>query len=134
VTLFIENNVLSDLNFKNFSGKNPFLLTSFSDYKRLKKQEPSLKLLLDIAHLKVSCKSLKLDFFKQLESLLEEADYLHLSDNNSLADENLKISSDSDFLAVLKNHKQSLSSKEITLEVYKSLDDVAKTIESLINL
>ena len=55
---------------------NPLLLTDVQSYKELKKF--NFNLLLDLAHLKVSCRSLNLDFIQQANYLINETDYIHL--------------------------------------------------------
>ena len=61
VKLFIENNVFSYQNFLNYKNTNPFLLTHYSAYIELNKKF-DFNLLLDLAHLKVSCNSLDIPF------------------------------------------------------------------------
>lgn len=126
VKIFVENNVFSDFNFKNFQGQNPFLLCTYEDYKEMKAMCPSLNLLVDVAHLKVSCKTLGLNFLDQLEKILPHTQYLHLSDNNALADENLGLSKSTDYLSILKGN---IKNKKITLEVYDGLEKINQSLE-----
>ena len=51
------------------------MLTSFSEYMKLKKQLDFF-LILDVAHLKVSCNTLGLDFRNELVLLLKETDFI----------------------------------------------------------
>ena len=68
IQLYIENNVLSSSNFKNFEMVNPFL---FTDYKSLDEvRVDRIKPLVDYAHLKVSSNVLGLDFKKELSVIL----------------------------------------------------------------
>ena len=122
VKIFIENNVVSYHNYKNF-GKNPFLLTDVKSYKELK-EYIDFPLLLDLAHLKVSCNTLNLNFEK------EASHYVHLSDNNGKTDSNEALTVDSDIFKLLKNRK--LISKTISLEIYETIDKI-KSSEELIN-
>ena len=62
VTLYLENNVLSLENYKSYKNKNPFFLTDYNSYKYLNKKI-DFKLLLDLGHLLVSCRTLKKNFF-----------------------------------------------------------------------
>lgn len=120
---YIENNVLSSANYREF-GTNPFLCTD-ADAILPWIESHGIKLLLDVAHLKVSCQSLGLNFKEQLELLWPRADYLHLSDNNSFADENKGISRDSELYAYLADLPW--EGKTATLEVYSGEEDLLET-------
>lgn len=125
VKIYIENNVISQNNYDTF-GCNPFMLTSADDYFALKK-ELDFSLLLDLAHLKVSCTVLGKNFTQQAEMLLNETDYLHVSDNDGLHDTNNSLSADSDVYAILKN--AGLKEKTITLEIYEDIRKILQTKE-----
>ena len=58
--LYIENNVFSSTNAKTYENDNLFMLTNSSEYQELKNMI-NFNLLLDVAHLKVSSKTLELD-------------------------------------------------------------------------
>ena len=128
VKIYIENNVVSHQNYKNF-GKNPFLLTDVKSYKELK-EYIDFPLLLDLAHLKVSCNTLNLNFEKEALELINVSNYVHLSDNNGKTDSNEALTVDSDIFKLLKNQK--LISKTISLEIYETIDKI-KSSEELIN-
>lgn len=122
---YLENNVFSADNKAAFQGNNPFLLTNFEDYLELR-DRLDFKLLLDVAHLKVSCRSQNLQFEKQLQLLLPEADYLHISDNDGSCDANLGLSRGSSLWRLLK--QADLRQKTITLEVYNGLDSLKSSL------
>lgn len=128
VEIYVENNVVSDYNYQNF-GKNPFLLTDIKSYNELK-EYINFPLLLDLAHLKVSCNTLNLNFEEQASELIKVSDYVHLSDNNGKKDSNKAITADSDIFKFLKTLK--LIDKTITLEIYETTDQI-KTSAELIN-
>lgn len=131
VELYIENNVLSAANSKTFAA-NPFLATDHASIKHLLVLTQS-KLLLDVAHLKVSCHSLGFNFSEQLTALIQCSDYIHLSDNNGLADTNKGLQPDSELLDILSH--VSLQGKTFTLEVYDgapSLSHSYQLIDSLL--
>lgn len=128
VTLYVENNVFSDANKKSFQGENPFLLTSAQEYKELCNTNP-FNLLLDVAHLKVSCYSLGLDFSQQLAQLLNVSRYVHISDNDGLKDANQPLKMESELYGYLKS--QDLENKTFTLEVYSGLSDIEGSFEAL---
>jgi sugar phosphate isomerase/epimerase len=133
VSLYIENNVYSQTNYKTYEGNNPFLLTDYEGYLELSR---SLKfsVLLDLAHLKVSCHTLNLDFVSQSRLLMQETDYFHLSGNDGLHDQNHGISQDMEVMQFLEHCD--LTGKTFTLEVYNGLDNIRSSfekIEALIN-
>lgn len=132
VKLYLENNVISNTNYSNFKS-NPFLLTDKDSYLKMK-ESFKFNILLDLAHLKVSCKSLGLNFEKEASFLFKETDYIHLSGNDALEDTNNSILSDNDVVNFLRN--QNLSKKTFTLEVYEDIDKIIKDynfLKSLIN-
>lgn len=118
--LYIENNVLTAA--KN-ADKKPLMLVTHEDYIVLKK-EIKFNLLFDIGHLKISSKTLSLDFKSQAKAMAKSAKYYHLSDNNGLIDKHLEISEKSDIWGLIKSfiNKDSI----ITLEI-KGLDELRRT-------
>ena len=97
ISLLIENNVVSNSNYKKFSG-NPLLMTSKSECIYVMKNTPdNVNLLVDVAHLKVSSKSLGLDGTSFLAQCKKWIKAYHLSDNNGLEDENKSFDSNSWF-------------------------------------
>ncbi|WP_333609384.1 sugar phosphate isomerase/epimerase family protein [Arsukibacterium sp.] len=115
IKLYVENNVLSAANLAMFAGENPFLATDIDSINQLRVLTGA-PLLLDVAHLKVSCHSLQLDFATQLTALLGITDYLHISDNDGSADRNQGLLPGFNMLELLGQHE--LSGKTVTLEVY----------------
>ena len=102
VKLLIENNVITKKNLSRFD-KNPFLMADYSDAKKImNKCGNQVGLLVDLAHLKVSARTLK---FKPEEYLVKLDKFIkayHLSDNNGLADENKNVSRKSWFWKYIK--------------------------------
>ncbi|MFN4055078.1 MAG: sugar phosphate isomerase/epimerase family protein [Alishewanella aestuarii] len=131
VKLYIENNVLSAANLKMFKGENPFLATDVDSIKEIQSQTGA-PLLLDVAHLKVSCQSLGLDLETQLATLLHETDYLHISDNDGTADRNQGLNAGFNILQLLEQY--SLQDKTITLEVYDGDASLAQSHQAIISL
>jgi len=131
LTLYIENNVLSKTNAMTYRGDNPFLLTGVAGYNEIKDQL-DFNLLLDFAHLKVSCTSLELDFQNQAKTLLSLTDYYHVSGNDGLHDQNLGVESDPDIKAVLAT--SDLSGKTMTLEVYNGIGSLHKSFDYLLKI
>lgn len=129
VTLFVENNVLSAANCKTFGEQNPFLATDAQSIKTLQSLTDA-PLLLDVAHLKVSCASLGLSFAEQINLLLPEVEYVHISDNDAKADTNQGLEKNSELHRFLSAHN--LKDKSLTLEVYDgSLVQSAALIDAL---
>lgn len=131
VELYIENNVLSELNLRTFGGKNPLLLATKDDVFELRK-ELEFKLLLDVAHLKVSARSLGLSFEEELEALFYSTDYLHLSDNDGTADQNRPIEEGSDLWRRLS--AADWTGKTATLEVYDAPEKIRSSFDLLSGL
>ena len=100
VLFLIENNVLSDINFKANNYVNPFLCCDSDDIIRLFESKKSnfFGLLLDTGHLKVSSKSLNLDLLKEYNKIKKFIRAIHHSDNDGLKDSNQIITKDYWFL------------------------------------
>lgn len=130
IDLYIENNVVSYENYQNFRD-NVFMLTCKGEYVDMRKII-DYKFILDVAHLKVSCNTLNLNFENQFDFLFHKSDYIHISDNNSYSDQNKALSRDSDLYNQLK--KYSFKSKTITIEVYDSMKEINKTFNLIKNL
>jgi sugar phosphate isomerase/epimerase len=116
VKLLIENNVINKKNLRTFKT-NPLLLTSPSEilsfFKKLKSHKLDIGLLLDVAHLKVSSKTLGFNLQKAHKDLNEIITAYHLSDNNGLIDSNKEFNNRSWFWKNLKKN-----AKFFTIEVY----------------
>ncbi|MGM0520261.1 MAG: TIM barrel protein [Campylobacterota bacterium] len=121
VKLYVENNVFSSTNYETYNGDNIFMLTSSNEYDELK-NKIDFNLLLDVAHLKVSSKTLGLDFEDELKKMIAISDYIHISDNDALHDLNHKLQKDSSLVELLK--QQSIKNKDFTLEIYDDLDKI----------
>ena len=129
--IYIENNVISHANFEAYHNTNPFLLTCKDDLRELA-SKVEFDFLLDIAHLKVSCNTLNLDFNKELVTLLDKTNYIHLSDNDGKFDSNEPIERNSQLFEVLKQND--FKNKTITLEIKQEMNGLLKTYELLTNL
>lgn len=128
IEFYIENNVASAANQESI-GDNAFLFTDFQSYLELQEHCPGARILLDLAHLKVSCRTYGLDFADQASRLLPLTDYLHVSDNDGLADTNHGLTEcGTDVLDVLRNQ---VGSQDITFEVYTGLDQVRASIAAV---
>lgn len=122
VALYLENNVITKNNLEEYK-ENPLLFTSFSDYLNLKKRF-NFKILLDIAHLKVSAKTLGNDFIKEVKKFKKYVNYVHISGNNSLQDQNNSIHNDKKIKEAIKNL---VNADIFTLEVYENIKLILKS-------
>ncbi len=122
--IYIENNVVSVRNLERFPERSPSMLNNYQDYIDLKKQV-DFSLLLDVAHLKVSCRAQGLLFEEQLYKLVECTDYLHVSDNNAIEDQNLALRGDSELYRLLETRR--FTGYDITLEVFDHVSEVKES-------
>jgi sugar phosphate isomerase/epimerase len=132
VKLLIENNVLSPRNHETF-GQNPLLMADPTEIKMVLSQIPSsVGFLLDVAHLKVSCRALGLDVIRAHEEIKECITAYHLSDNNGMEDSNDELHIDSWFWPVMRKDVA-----HYTIEVYRrSVEELLKQksmVERFIN-
>ena len=128
INLMIENNVLSKNNLLEFK-ENPLLMCEAGECIKVIKNLPdNVKLLVDVAHLKVSSNSLKFNpsnFFLKCKDIIGG---YHLSDNNGLSDTNEKFDEHSWFWKYL-NKKVKYCSIEVynlKVEEYINLLKIAK--------
>ena len=128
VSLFIENNVFSKTNSDTYDGENPFMMTNFNEYKSLK-EKIDFNLLLDIAHLKVSAKTLRLNWEEEFDNMISVSNYIHVSDNDGFHDLNNQLIKSSSLLSMLK--QSDTKNKDFTLEVYDGMDTIKKSYEVL---
>lgn len=128
VKLYVENNVFSSTNAKTYENDNLFILTNSSEYQELKNMI-YFNLLLDVAHLKVSSKTLGLDFEEELSYMITQSDYIHISDNDALHDLNHKLQKNSILVEMLGQHN--LKNKNFTLEIYDDMNAIKETYKIL---
>lgn len=125
IDFLIENNVIAPFNYDG--ATNPLLCCEFDDISWLfnKIKHKNFGLLLDTAHLKVSCKTLRLNLLNQFKKISPFIRAFHHSDNDGTIDNNLKITNDYWFLNHLKDFSkyvhvlevESLSNAEIKSQI-----------------
>jgi sugar phosphate isomerase/epimerase len=102
----IENNVITEFNYINES--NPLLCCESAEiewlYSIIKHQR--FGLLLDTAHLKISCLTLNKNIDQELSLIKPNIKAIHHSDNDGKTDDNLSISNNYWFLEYLKDFVQ----------------------------
>lgn len=131
--LLIENNVLSNNNYKHF-GENPFLMVDEKECKYVMENTlDNVFLLIDVAHLNVSANSLgfdKLEFLKVVDPWIRA---YHLSENNGLSDTNESVRKNSWFWPYISKNLNYYS-----LEIYgknpQQLFDQVKLTKSILNI
>lgn len=115
VELLVENNVLTKKNFKTFK-KNPLMMTSLKQTLKIVKNFPrNVNLLIDLAHLKVSAKTLNFSPSEYLKKCDRWIKAYHVSDNRGNQDTNNLITNKSWFWPHISRKK-----KYYTLELKTS--------------
>jgi len=123
IDLYIENNVYSRENHREYGDDVPFMLLGSRDYSELKSRI-DFKLLLDVGHLRVSCKSLCWSWEKELEALSADCDYFHLSWNDGYRDSNSSLE--------FQQISRILSGNKVyTLEVTDGMETIKRNYEYL---
>jgi sugar phosphate isomerase/epimerase len=102
----IENNVISRFNL-TIEGRNPLLFCESTNILWLFKEitDSRLGLLLDTAHLKVSCATLNKDLNSELNSISTFIRAIHHSDNDSVRDTNMSLTADYWFLEHMRSYR-----------------------------
>jgi len=124
IDLYIENNVYSRENHREHGDDIPFMLLGSRDYGELKSRI-DFKLLLDVGHLRVSCKSLCWSWEKELEALSADCDYFHLSWNDGYRDSN------SSFPELQRISSILSGDKVYTLEITGGVEPIKRNYEYL---
>ena len=128
--MFVENNIITQENYKNFLNVNPFLLTDKKSYEELK-SFIDFNILIDLGHLNVSSETLNLDIDDE-SNFFEFAKYIHFSENNKIEDENLAFSSNNNAYRHLSKNK--LDNKIITLEIKSDFNHIKKFRDKILEL
>lgn len=135
IFLLIENNVLSHENFVNFQNQNLFMMTDSASINEMRKYL-KFDLLLDVGHLKVSAKTLGLDFATEFGALIPPAKWLHLHDNNGEIDQHQEITEDGWICKFLKESSHHIP-ENVTIEVHSETEklfdsyDIVKKLKIL---
>ena len=128
IKIMIENNVLSTKTKNEFHG-NPLLMCDAEECVKIIKQVPqNVKLLLDVAHLKVSAKSIGFDPIEMMKKCDDCVGGYHLSDNDGLSDTNETFLKDAWFLKYLKPDLDYYS-----MEVYEKSTNKMKKLIDIVN-
>ena len=105
VQILVENNVINRQNFDTFNG-NPLMMTSIKQTEKLVKGfSKNVNILIDLAHLKVSSRTLNFSPSEYLVKFDEKIKAYHLSDNEGKFDTNDLIKKNSWFWKYIKKDK-----------------------------
>lgn len=123
VKFLIENNVISHFNLTE-TGKNPLLCCDSNDIISIfaKVKNDYFGLLLDTAHLKVSCNTLDLSLEEEIRLISKFINGIHHSDNDGIKDSNEGLTEDYwflKFMPLFKEIPQVLEVKNISLKNIK---------------
>lgn len=127
--LLIENNVVAAENLDS-NNESPLLLTTPDEILRFFKDldDPSVSMLLDVAHAKVSARTFGIrleDYFEKLSPYIEA---LHLSDNDGLRDSNKPFDEDAWFIPFLADFR----SKTFVIEAYRLTIDQMSSLKNTV--
>ncbi len=128
IKLFVENNVLSKANSDAFHGQRPFMLLDLEDFIELSDMI-AFNLLLDLGHLKVTSYTLGKSFSNEIQGLIKNAQYLHVSDNDGKTDMHRSIAGLNGCLNELDADQ--LKDKDITLEVHGGVDEIRASVDCI---
>ena len=98
----------------------------------LSKSKLDFNLLLDIGHLYVSCNTLGKNFDQEFNLLSELTDYIHVSDNNGISDENKRLKKGSKIHHALL--ASNLKDKTFTLEINNDIKGLTDSYDILMEL
>ncbi len=129
IDFLIENNVLAPF---NYNGENPLLCCEFNDIDWLFREikHDRFGLLLDTAHLKVSCKTLGLDLLNEFNKISPYIKAFHHSDNDGTKDNNQKLTKNYWFLDFLKNFENYVHVIEVKSLTMPEIETQIKIIQN----
>ncbi len=131
VRVYVENNVCSRTNRDCFGGDVPLMGLRFREMEEIR-GATGCGILCDVAHLFVTSCSLGLDFPCELAQFMATADYLHVSDNDGLEDQNRELHEEGIIFSQLKGYP--LRDRIITLEIYEGYDALQHSLDLLSGL
>jgi len=79
--------------------------------------------------LKVSAKTLRLDWEEEFENMISVSSYIHVSDNDGFHDLNNQLTKTSSLLSMLK--QSDTKNKDFTLEIYDGMEAIKKSYKVL---
>jgi len=122
IKLMIENNVLSQKNYLEF-GDCPLMMVELEETAEImEKTNDNVGLLIDVAHLKVSARTLSFSAKEYLQEFKGLVSGYHFSDNNGLSDDNNPVTENSWFWPFVNKDLDYYS-----LEIYESDGELLKS-------
>lgn len=126
IQLYLENNVLSTANYKNFEKSNLLLLTNYRAFVELA-QMLNFELLLDLGHLYVSATALNLNFEKECQLFAPYVKWLHISQNNGIEDQHKPLDREQ---PIVKAYKKIFNQKvNVSLETVGNIGEILRSID-----
>lgn len=130
ISFYLENNVLSAENYREFDDHNYMMMTDYESIMKMKGQL-DFNLLLDLGHLHVSANTLELNYERECSLLKEYVKWIHISENNGIFDEHKPLRTDSKILEEFS--KMYHSNIDVTLETVGNVEGILKSIELIRN-
>ena len=130
----IENNVVEKKNFTPGNNKYIFSDLTDSDFINRLIKDYNIKILLDVAHLKVSSKTLKFDPHEFIDKYQDSIFIAHLSDNNSIKDDGNILKKESWFWKSVKWKNIKYISLEIKNEDISILKKQVELTSRMVNI
>ncbi|MBK1438368.1 TIM barrel protein [Parapedobacter sp. ISTM3] len=128
ISFLIENNVIAQFNL-GAENVNPLLCCTGEEINWLVSEinQPNFGILLDTAHLKVSCITFNVDLHQELKLIMPHIKCIHHSDNDGLIDDNKKFTNDYWFLKYMVQFEEIphvIEVKNITTKEIASLKKI----------
>lgn len=124
ITFYLENNVLSAENYREFDYHNYMMMTDYISIMKMKEQL-DFNLLLDLGHLHVSSNTLGLDYTQECTKLKQHVKWIHMSENNGIFDEHKPLRKDS--IIMEEFNKMYSPDLNVTLETVGSIEEILES-------
>lgn len=128
IRLYLENNVLNQDNYERFGMENLLMLTDYEAYKELRSQL-EFDLLLDLAHLHVSAKTLNKNYEEQCADFAPYVKWVHMSENNGIVDQHKPLAEGSEITKMYQKYFN--GDIPVTLETNGNVQEILHSIEVL---
>lgn len=129
IMFYIENNVISPENYRRLKD-NYLMMTDYHGISEMKKHI-DFRLLLDLAHLRVSCSALGLDYMTEAAKLGNLAEWIHISENDGITDQHRLIDFNGEIFGCLKNIYT--KNMHVTIESKGTPEELSWTYKELKN-
>lgn len=124
IEIYLENNVIDSANFERL-GRRALAMMADSDAILALKKRLDFRLLLDLGHLNATCYSLRKDFETEAKILAPHVEWLHLSNNNAIADQHRPLTGDCAVAAIYRSIAH--PGDNVTLETKGDLEEIAES-------